>query len=203
MSDGMEIRARIDIETVRGLQLINGGMAAGLITLLPTILRDPNYRELGAWMTVAVFFGAVGLVTSVIHNRLRRKCSLEHAKKVDNRDRPYRLRILVACQSLEGEPRVCTKSVIFMWASLICFFFGAASVGTGFWRTRSVQAEPTVACWALGQLGSQTVKFNACTGKVESLPASLNQPSAAKPPVASTSQSSGKPSTTPAPPVAH
>jgi hypothetical protein len=193
VSDGTAIRARIDSETVRGLQLINGGMAAGLITLLPTILRDPNYRELGTWMIVAVFFGAVGLVASVIHNRLRRKCSLEYAKKPENRDRSYELRILVACQSAPGEARVCTKSVIFMWASLLFFFLGAASVGTGFWRTRAVHAEPTTACWVLEQLGSQTVKLNTCTGSVESLPAPLNQSLPVKAPAGSTAAPEGKP----------
>jgi hypothetical protein len=73
VATGREIRAQIDTETVRGLQLINGGMAAGLITLLPAILRDPGYRTLGTWMIVAVVFGASGLVASVIHNRFRRK----------------------------------------------------------------------------------------------------------------------------------
>jgi hypothetical protein len=195
MAGGGEIRARIDTETVRGLQLINGGMAAGLITLLPTIVREPSYRELGGWMIVAVLCGAVGLVAAVVHNRLRRKCSFQYSKERENRDKPHQWRLLVACQSVPGEPQVCTNSVIVMWASLLFFFLGAAAVGIGFWRTRAVAAEPTTACWALGQLGSQAVKLNTCTGKVVPLPGSLPQTPAATQPT--TPVTPAKPTTPP------
>lgn len=166
MADGQEIRAQIDTETVRGLQLMNGGMAAGLVTLLPAIIREPGYEKLGAWMTGAIICGAMGLVCSVIHNRLRRKCSLEYSKK-DTREPPYRWRVLVWMQSVPAEPRVCTRSVIFMWCSLISFFVGALCVGTGFWRTWAFHPDPTASCWTLSQIDGIPVRFNSCTGRFE------------------------------------
>src|SRR5215472_7929093 len=114
MADALEIRAQIDTETVHGLQLINGGMAAGLVTLLPAIVREPSYQELGAWMTGGVVCGAAGLGCSVVHNMLRRKCALQYSAG-HQRDRPYVWRFLVALQGRPGEPRVCTLSHIYMW----------------------------------------------------------------------------------------
>jgi hypothetical protein len=167
MQKGIELRAAIDTETVRALQLINGGMAAGLVTMLPTIIRDSAYGTLGYWMIAAIAFAALGLVTATIHNRLRRKCSLEHARG-HNADIGYRSWILRKCQSAPDEPRVCTRSVISMWTSLILFCLGAIAVGIGFVTVHASAAPPpAVACWDLQRLGDRNYKFNRCTGLVE------------------------------------
>jgi hypothetical protein len=169
LTDGNEIRAQIDTETVRGLQLINGGMAAGLVTLLPAILRDPNFHSLGNWMIAGALFGAAGLGSSIVHNRLRRKCSLEYSKTTGMRQHEHAWATLRRFQSVQGEPQVCTNSVITMWVSLLLFFLGATSVAIGFIKTRSAAIQPTSACWVLEHVNGHEVKFNTCTGKTEPL----------------------------------
>ena len=119
---GVELRAGIDTETVRGLQLINGGLAAGLVTMLPTIVRDPNFKELGSLMVVGIMCAVAGLVAAIVHNRLRRKCSLEYTKERSRRKPPFKAKILVLCQTQPGEPRVCTTSILCMWASVFLSF---------------------------------------------------------------------------------
>ena len=163
---GVELRAAIDTETVRALQLINGGMAAGLVTMLPTIIRDSAYGTLGYWMIAAISFAALGLVAATIHNRLRRKCSLEHAKGYDA-DISYKAWILRKCQSETDEPRVCTQSVIAMWTSLILFCVGAIAMGAGFVTVHASAAPPAAACWDFQRLGDRIYKFNRCTGLAE------------------------------------
>src|SRR3954463_16222659 len=106
MSTGVERRSQIDSETVRGLQLLNGGMAAGLVAMLPSILLENAYVSLSRFMIVAVGMNALGLVASVVHNRLRRKCSLEYSKKKENRAAAYTSWFLKRCQSVPDEPGV-------------------------------------------------------------------------------------------------
>jgi hypothetical protein len=139
---GIEVRAAIDTETVRGLQLINGGMAAGLVTMLPAIIRDPAFRGLGNFMIVGASFGAIGLFMSLVHNRLRRKCSLEHSKKEQERRQPPIGQWLTRFQTVPDEPRVCTESIMAMWTSMALFLLGAASVGYGFLNVHPVAVEP-------------------------------------------------------------
>ena len=76
--DGKEIRAQIDTETVKGLLLINGGGVVALLAFLPSILGKPGYEPLAR----AILWGLVlfqgGLVATLIHNHLRRRCSLAY-----------------------------------------------------------------------------------------------------------------------------
>ena len=151
MVKGVEIRAQIDTETVRGLQLMNGGMAAGLVTMLPSIIQNPNTVLLGHYMISAIGFAALGLVAAVVHNRLRRKCSLEHSRTdQSNRQPAHTSRLLVRCQTLPGEPRVCTNSIIAMWLAVAFFVLGAASVAMGFWFTAGLGAKSDIACYQAG-----------------------------------------------------
>jgi hypothetical protein len=128
---GIDLRAGMDTETVRGLQLINGGMAAGLVTMLPAIIRDQAFRDLGKFMIVGILFAAIGLFASLVHNRLRRKCSLETDSIGKHHQAPI-AKWLSRFQTVENEPCVCTQSIMAMWASMILFLLGAASVGYGF-----------------------------------------------------------------------
>ena len=130
MADGQEIRAGVDTETVRGLLLINGGGAVALLAFLPGVLQKPELESLARAIIWAVFTFQLGLAFAVIHNRMRRKCSLEYAKKER-----------VPC-SIFGivmrEPCVCHWSIGFMWSSIIAFLAagiivlvaGLAVVGT-------------------------------------------------------------------------
>ena len=163
----LEVRAAIDTETVHGLQLINGGLAAGLVTMLPTIVKDPNLKELGSLMIIGSMCAVTGLVAAVVHNRLRRKCSLEYSKDRSRRKPPYKNRLLVLCQTQPGEPHVCTTSAIWMWSSIIFFALGAFSVGIGFMRVHPVVPEVAAPCWELQRIGDHVYKFNRCTGMAE------------------------------------
>lgn len=42
MAPGLEIRAQIDSENVKGLLLINGGGAVALIAFLPAVIGKPE-----------------------------------------------------------------------------------------------------------------------------------------------------------------
>lgn len=134
MSDegSVERRSRIDSETVKAVLFINGGMAAGLIAMLPVVLQQTAVKPLARYMIVAAACAAAGLVAIVVHSRLRRKCSLEYSKRA-GRQGPYRSRIFVACQTVPNEPRVCTNSIIFFWLSVLLFCAGSLTVGIGAW----------------------------------------------------------------------
>ncbi len=45
MTKGLEIRAQIDTEVVKGLLLLNGGGAVALLALLPTVIGKPGFSE--------------------------------------------------------------------------------------------------------------------------------------------------------------
>jgi ABC-type polysaccharide/polyol phosphate export permease len=115
MADGRETRAAIDSETVRGLLLINGGGAVALLAFLSSIIGKPEFSLLTQAVMLATFLFQVGLVAAVVHNRFRRLCSLEYAKKQENRK---------SC-TLFGralkEPCICHWSTGFMWASILAF----------------------------------------------------------------------------------
>ncbi|MEW6164587.1 MAG: hypothetical protein AB1642_05965 [Pseudomonadota bacterium] len=122
MADGVELRAGIDAETVRGLLLINGGGAVALLAFLAGIIAKPELAVLARAIIWSVFTFQLGLVAAVIHNRFRRLCSLEYAKKPENRKK---------C-SLFGhvfkEPCICHWSIGFMWASIGAFLIGGLLV---------------------------------------------------------------------------
>jgi hypothetical protein len=170
-SGGVERRSRIDSETVQGLQLINGGMAAGLVAMLPHVLSNHSYTGLSRWMVAGVVFGALGLVSAVVHSRLRRKCSLEYSKLRQLRESPFTSRWLVWCQTVPAEPRICTKSIMAMWTSLAMFFFGAAVVCIGFLTFKPNATQPDMACWTLEQTHKGLARFNTCTGTIEHIEA--------------------------------
>lgn len=170
LNKGVELRAKMDSETTRGLQLINGGMAAGLIALLPAILREPGLRVLAGTMMWAVFFGGLGLIASVVHSRLRRKCSHQYSKKKKNREPQCTSPWIMKLQTIEGEPCICTVSIMFMWASLACFLIGTGFILVGFLKTDSTRIVSETACWTFVHASGQDLKFNTCTGHSEVFP---------------------------------
>jgi small-conductance mechanosensitive channel len=112
MADDRETRAAIDTETVKGLLLINGGGAVALLTFLPGVLQKPEFDSLSRAIIYAVFVFQIGLASAVIHNYLRRKCSLEYAKNV----RPCTLFGLTL-----REPCICNWSYWCMYLSIVAF----------------------------------------------------------------------------------
>lgn len=122
MADGLEIRAGIDSETVRGLLLINGGGAVALLAFLAGIIEKPHLEFLARSIIWGVFTFQLGLAAAVIHNRFRRLCSLEYAKKPENRKK---------CTLFGHElrqPCICHWSIGFMWASIGAFIAGGLLV---------------------------------------------------------------------------
>ena len=139
MADGQEIRAGVDAETVRGLLLINGGGAVALLAFLPGVLQKPELESLARAIIWAVFTFQLGLAFAVIHNRMRRKCSLEYAKK--DRAPCFMFGIVLR------EPCVCHWSIGFMWSSIIAFLVAGIIVlvaGLGVVGTLSAKYEATV-----------------------------------------------------------
>ncbi len=118
MTDGRETRAEIDHETVRGLLLVNGGGAVALLAFLPSVLQKPELELLARSIIWAVFTFQIGLACAVIHNRLRRKCSMAYAKK----DREA----CVLFGHQLKEPCVCHWSTGFMWGSIVAFVMAGA-----------------------------------------------------------------------------
>jgi hypothetical protein len=122
MADGVERRSQIDTETVRALLLINGGGALALLTLFPHVLGTPGYKELASAVLVGILLLIFGLLCAVIHNRLRRICSLhfEHHNM-----RPPKGRLL---GFVLWEPTVCCFSTAFMWSSIAAFVVAGSYV---------------------------------------------------------------------------
>lgn len=166
MADGVDIRAQIDTETVRSLLLVNGGFAGGLATLISPTLENPQLNALALGMVVAITVSGIGLFSATVHNRCRRKCSLEYDRG-STRAQPCKLpRALEFIRSTLKEPCICTRSVVYMWISLACFCLALASVAIGAGYTLSIRysAPATSACWDLKVIRDDVYVFNVCTG---------------------------------------
>lgn len=136
MTKGVELRSQIDTETVRSLLLINGGGAVALLTLLPSILSKDGYETLAFAILVGLLIFMIGLACAVIHNRLRRKCSL-HYELHDMRPPKGRLLGLQLRQ-----PTICFLSLAFMWLSVGAFIVAGSYVAiSGIITVRQAQQE--------------------------------------------------------------
>ena len=114
MTKGLEIRAQIDTELVKGLLIINGGGSIALLTFLPTILGKPEYLPLSKAVLWGLFSFQIGLVSAVIHNRLRRVCSLEF-EKYNYNPPPCKVFPISLFKFRNDAPCVCRASVMLMW----------------------------------------------------------------------------------------
>ena len=128
MTSGLEIRASIDTENVRGLLLINGGAAIALLGFLPFVLDRPRYLPLAQAALWALLLFLVGLAFAVLHNRFRRLCSLEYEQH-QYRPPPGQIRIIQL-----KKPTVCAMSELFMWLSLAAFVAAGLVVFLGGFR---------------------------------------------------------------------
>jgi hypothetical protein len=173
----VDIRAGIDTETVRGLQLMNGGLAAALGAMLPNLLQSPELRNLASWIVAAMGCAALGLVASVVHNRLRRKCSLQYDVKGGTGRQPRcSSTLLRRFETVPGEPCVCTWSIMWMWTSMGLFVLALAATVAGASTTVGREMPPHVACWDLKEAAGKTFRVNTCTGLVEPYPSAPAAP---------------------------
>ena len=136
MSNGVERRAQIDAEGVKGLLLIHGGASVAILAFLPMLLETPRYRQLAFAALIALLLYQFGVVCALVHNRLRRKCSLayERARKTGgspNVPDPCRNEWLIWFAEAEGEPCVCCWSIVWMWSSILLFVIAGLIVFIG------------------------------------------------------------------------
>jgi len=115
MTTGLEIRAQIDTENVKGLLLVNGGGAVALLAFLPYVLGRPGYEAIARAIIWSLGIYQIGLVSAVIHNRLRRICSLTYERH------QYQPPVCKFLGFKLREPCVCHWSILFMGLSVIAF----------------------------------------------------------------------------------
>ena len=75
---GVERRAVMDNTTVRALLLMHGGGAVSLLAFLGTIVTEPGLEALVRSILWALLLFHGGLLMTVLHNHLRRRCSLAY-----------------------------------------------------------------------------------------------------------------------------
>lgn len=129
----LKLRAAIDSEVTKGLLLINGGSAVGLLAFLPHTIGRPDLRPLAIGTVVALVVLAVALFLTVAANRLRRICSLKHdAARITCPTNP---RTALEHWRFLGreydEPMQCKVNVWLVWMSGLLFLVATASVVTG------------------------------------------------------------------------
>ncbi len=176
MEKGVEIRAQIDTENVKGLLLINGGGAVALLVFLPTILGKPNFQPLTTSVLWALFAFQLGLVAAVIHTRLRRICSLVYESYWRRNSHPPRCKFIPAWFK-RNDPCVCSVSILFMWFSLAAFVAGGILVFCGGLKIADhTDAKQEAPCWQLQEIQKRTYKVNICTGTFERIELDITIP---------------------------
>lgn len=115
MSNGVDRRAQIDIETVKGLLLVNGGGAVALLSVFSALVGREGLEPLLSAVLWAVFGMMLGSVCAIFHNHYRRKCSLHYELHKMSPPRGSFLGVPLP------EPGVCFVGTLFLWASVICF----------------------------------------------------------------------------------
>jgi len=167
MTKGLEIRAAIDSENVKGLLLINGGGAVALLAFLPAILGKPSFESLLRAVIWALLIFLMGLITAVIHNRLRRVCSLHYEQHGYSPPACSHIPRWLKFEQLR-QPCVCLRSMFFMWLSVTAFASGGLTAGLGALQVVGhVDQKQDVSCWRLQEFQKKTYKVNQCTGTFE------------------------------------
>ena len=122
MATGTENRTAIDTETVKGLLIINGGGAVALLAFLSSIISIKGAASLIEAVIWSIFIFQMGLASAIVYNRTRRLCSLEYAKKPENRKtcNPFGIQL--------SEPCICHRSKFYMWLSIFFFVLSGSIV---------------------------------------------------------------------------
>lgn len=125
MESGYETRVQVDNFTVKALLLLNGGGAVALLALIPSVIGKPELKALSYGIMWALLFFQFGLVSCVIHNLYRRKCSLEYEKHNGAPPAGNYLSFNL------NKPTVCFLQELFMWISLSLFILAGLTVFAG------------------------------------------------------------------------
>jgi hypothetical protein len=129
MTNGKQLRAQIDAESVRALLLGNGGAAVALLAFLPNI-QPAVAPMLGRAVVLALLLFQFGLAAAMVHNHLRRRCSLAYDLAYASSPRGHSP-CTVFGWVWSTEPCVCMFSWWFMWLSLLFFLLGGITVFFG------------------------------------------------------------------------
>jgi hypothetical protein len=128
-------RAQMDIETLRGLLIANGGGAVALLAVLPSVLDRPGYEPLAYAMLAGLLVLMFGVALAIAYNIFRRRCSLEYEQ---HGMRPPH-GVLFGVQL--WAPTVCCVYQLSLWLSLACFVSSGAYVAiVGMNTVSAVQA---------------------------------------------------------------
>ena len=123
---GVERRAQIDAETVKGLLAVNGGGAVAMLGFLQAIIDKPDLAPLAFGVLIALVAFPFGIVAALWHNILRRACSAvyDQAWQAQHpRPRPcwiFRIEL--------RDPCVCLRSRALRLLSIVCFCVGCIAV---------------------------------------------------------------------------
>jgi hypothetical protein len=127
VSRGVARRAQVDTETVRALLLVHGGGAVALLTVLRSFLESEKYSQLARPILSGIIIFMVGLVCTIVHNQLRRQCSLvyDHYWQYNTQPPPG----IILGWHLKKHPTICFFGWAFMWLSIISIVCVAFVVG--------------------------------------------------------------------------
>jgi len=134
MSNGVDRRAQMDIETSKGLLLINGGGAVALLSVFSALVGKEGFEPLLSAVLLSVFGMMGGLVCAIFHNYFRRKCSLHYELH----------KMAPPGGSFFGvplpEPGVCFVGTLFLCVSVTCFMSAGSYVAyTGLTNMEQLQ----------------------------------------------------------------
>jgi hypothetical protein len=79
LSKGVELRAQIDTETVKGLLAVNGGGAVAMMAFLPSILSKPEFWQLTQGILIALLLFPTGMLCALLHNVVLSKYLIDTA----------------------------------------------------------------------------------------------------------------------------
>ena len=146
MSNAIDRRAQMDIETFKAVLLINGGGAVALLSVFSALVGKEGFEGLLRSILVAVFGMMAGLVCAIFYNYFRRKCSLHYELHKMAPPRGTFLGVPLP------EPGVCFVGTLFLCASILCFMSAGGYVAyTGLTnmeqlqRTAKIKAPPATA----------------------------------------------------------
>jgi len=122
MSNGIDRRAQMDIETFKAVLLINGGGAVALLSVFSALVGKEGFEGLLRSILVAVFAMMAGLVCAIFYNYFRRKCSLHYELHKMAPPRGTFLGVPLP------EPSVCFVGTLFLCASVTCFMSAGSYV---------------------------------------------------------------------------
>ena len=158
MTEGVKIRAEIDNETHKALLLMNGGSATAVLAFISQTFGKAGFAHFVKFSLWSLAAFLTGVACAVIHNLLRRKCSLVYEQ---NNMRPPAGKFL--WMKLKA-PGVCAASYLFTCISIAMFCVGGALIVAGGLTTPEANLPSTEVGDAKG-LSSKKENVNALDAK--------------------------------------